>query len=366
MEGAYNGWSHPLQDGQIQVTGLSPGKYILRICAISNEEKYKVYEEKSIEVVVARPPWASAWAIAGYALLAISAVTIAVRIVMLRRQKRLSEEKTRFFINTAHDIRTPLTLIKAPLEEVVERQQVKEEGTDNVGVALRSVNNLLQLVTDLINFERADVYTSQLSVGEYELHSYLESTCETFRTYASQKNVNLSCESKFPFMNVWFDRDKMDSILKNLLSNALKYTPRNGNVHVCAYTEQNTWSIEVSDTGIGIPAGERKYLGGRFFRGSNAVNQKVPGSGIGLMLVCKLVRLHKGRIIISSTEGEGTCVRVTFPMGKQAFAQGTFHNSGKDGRCSPATTGNVFCRTADGNDEKWQKFITYSCSGGQR
>ena len=64
MEGAYNGWSHPLQDGQIQVTGLSPGKYILRICAISNEEKYKVYEEKSIEVVVARPPWASAWAIA--------------------------------------------------------------------------------------------------------------------------------------------------------------------------------------------------------------------------------------------------------------------------------------------------------------
>lgn len=124
---------------------------------------------------------------------------------------------------------------------MVERQQVKEEGTDNVGVALRSVNNLLQLVTDLINFERADVYTSQLSVGEYELHSYLESTCETFRTYASQKNVNLSCESKFPFMNVWFDRDKMDSILKNLLSNALKYTPRNGNVHVCAYTEQNTW-----------------------------------------------------------------------------------------------------------------------------
>lgn len=177
-------------------------------------------------MVVARPPWASAWAIAGYALLAISAVTIAVRIVMLRRQKRLSEEKTRFFINTAHDIRTPLTLIKAPLEEVVERQQVKEEGTDNVGVALRSVNNLLQLVTDLINFERADVYTSQLYVGEYELHSYLESTCETFRTYASQKNVNLSCESKFPFMNVWFDRDKMDSILKNLLSNALKYTPR--------------------------------------------------------------------------------------------------------------------------------------------
>lgn len=127
----------------------------------------------------------------------------------------------------------------------------------------------------------------------------------------------------------------VNAILKNLLSNALKYTPRNGNVHVCAYTEQNTWSIEVSDTGIGIPAGERKYLGGRFFRGSNAVNQKVPGSGIGLMLVCKLVRLHKGRIIISSTEGEGTCVRVTFPMGNRHLRKARFITVAKTEDAAP-------------------------------
>ncbi|MBS5412488.1 MAG: response regulator [Bacteroides thetaiotaomicron] len=324
LEGFYNGWSHPSTDGQIHLTGLPPGRYTLRIRAISNEEKDKIYEEKDIVVVISRPPWASTWAIAGYILLAISAVTIAFRIVMLRRQRKLSEEKTQFFIHTAHDIRTPLTLIKAPLEEVVEKKQVKIEGADNVRMALKSVDNLLQLVTDLINFERADVYTSQLYIGEYELDSYLDSICETFRTYASQKSINLSHESRFPFLNVWFDRDKMDSILKNLLSNALKYTPRNGNVHICAFIDQNTWNIEVRDTGIGIPAGERKNLGRRFFRGSNAVNQKVPGSGIGLLMVYKLVRLHKGKIIITSTEEEGTCVRVTFPMGNRHLRKAHF------------------------------------------
>lgn len=165
----------------------------------------------------------------------------------------MSEEKTRFFIGTAHDIRTPLTLIKAPLEEMVERQQVKQAGEDNLKMALRSVNNLLRLVTDLINFERSDMYTPQLYIGEYELDSYLESTCEAFHTYASLKNISFTRTGATSRLNVWFDRDKMDSILKNLLSNALKYTPRNGSVQVRAFTEGHTWGIEITDTGIGIP-----------------------------------------------------------------------------------------------------------------
>ncbi len=317
LEGFYNGWSHPSLDGRIQITNLPPGKYNLRICAISNEEKYKVYEERDVIVHVARPPWLGTWAIAGYILLAIAATTTAFRIIMLRKQKKLSEEKTRFFIGTAHDIRTPLTLIKAPLEEMVERQQVKQAGEDNLKMALRSVNNLLRLVTDLINFERSDMYTPQLYIGEYELDSYLESTCEAFHTYASLKNISFTRTGATSRLNVWFDRDKMDSILKNLLSNALKYTPRNGSVQVRAFTEGHTWGIEITDTGIGIPAKDRKNIGGRFFRGSNAVNQKVPGSGIGLMMVQRLVRLHKGKVVITSTEGEGTCVRVTFPVGNR-------------------------------------------------
>ena len=111
----------------------------------------------------------------------------------------------------------------------------------------------------------------------------------------------------------------MDSILKNIISNALKYTPDGGNVHVFTSETEDTWSIEVKDTGIGIPASEQKKLFKMHFRGSNAINSKVTGSGIGLLLVGKLVHLHKGKLNFSSMEGKGSCIKITFPKGNKHF-----------------------------------------------
>jgi len=243
---------------------------------------------------------------------------------MLHKQKKISDEKTRFFINTAHDIRTPLTLIKAPLEEVVENHMVAEKALPHMNMALKNVNTLLQLTTNLINFERIDVYSSTLYVSEYELNSYMNDVCATFRKYAEMKRVRFVYESNFDYLNVWFDSDKMGSILKNILSNALKYTPENGSVCICACEEGNTWSIEVKDTGIGIPSSEQKKLFRNCFRGSNVVNLKVTGSGIGLMLVYKLVKLHKGKIHIQSVEHQGTCVQITFPKGNTHLHKAKF------------------------------------------
>ena len=113
----------------------------------------------------------------------------------------------------------------------------------------------------------------------------------------------------------------MDSILKNIISNALKYTPDGGNVHVFTSETEDTWSIEVKDTGIGIPASEQKKLFKMHFRGSNAINSKVIGSGIGLLLVGKLVRLHKGKLNFSSMEGKGSCIKITFPKGTSISAK---------------------------------------------
>lgn len=314
LEGLYEGWSHPVQSGRIQFTSLPPGNYTLRIRAVSNEEKYKVYEERSLGLSVARPLWAGTWAIAGYASLCVLAGVVSFRVAMLRRQKRISDEKTCFFIHTAHDVRTPLTLIKAPLEEVVEKDMVKAEGMDNVRMALKSVDGLLGLVTSLIDFESTDNYTLRLHVSEYELNSYLETTCEAFRTYASIRDIDITRESGFPYLNVRFDKDKMDSILKNILSNALKYTPRGGSIQVRAFVDRHVWGVEVEDTGIGIPPEERKKLFRNHFRGSNAVNLQVAGNGVGLMMVHRLVRLHGGRVRVTSTEGKGTMVCVIFPL----------------------------------------------------
>lgn len=111
----------------------------------------------------------------------------------------------------------------------------------------------------------------------------------------------------------------MDSILKNIISNALKYTPEGGSVHVYAYETEDTWNVEVSDTGIGIPLDEQKKLFKMHFRGSNAINSKVTGSGIGLLLVWKLVHMHKGKLNFTSTEGKGSCIKVSFPKGEKRY-----------------------------------------------
>lgn len=101
---------------------------------------------------------------------------------------------------------------------------------------------------------------------------------------------------------------------KNLISNAIKYTPAHGEVHIITRHDKDNWSLEITDTGIGIPAKEQKKLFKLHFRGSNAINAKITGSGIGLMLVWKLVRIHKGKISIESVENKGTRVKVIFPQ----------------------------------------------------
>ena len=319
LEGFYEGWSRPGEENVIRFTNLNPGHYTLRVRAISSEDRRMVLEERSIDIIVEQPIWLSIWALLLYALILVAIASIALRIIVLRKQRKISDDKIRFFVNTAHDIRTPLTLIKAPLEELSDREKLSKEGTDNLSTALRNVNALLRLTTNLINFERADTYSNNFYVSEYELGAYMTDIVNVFRSYASVKHIDLTYESNFRYLNVWLDKDKMDSILKNIISNALKYTPEGGSVHVYAYETEDTWNVEVSDTGIGIPLDEQKKLCKMHFRGSNAINSKVTGSGIGLLLVWKLVHMHKGKLNFTSTEGKGSCIKVSFPKGEKRY-----------------------------------------------
>lgn len=322
LEGFYDQWSHPSGENTIRFTNLSPGKYTLRIRAISAEsaeEQRTVLEERSIELLIDYPFWFSLWALLLYALIVALLAGVALRIIIMKRQRKASDEKIHFFVNTAHDIRTPLTLIKAPLEEMRDQEELSVNGVSNMNTALRNVNALLRLTTNLINFERADVYSSELFISEYELYTFMNEAFDSFRPYADIKHIDFTFESNFRYLNVWFDRDKMDSILKNILSNALKYTPENGMVRLFICENSDTWSIEVKDTGIGIPASEQKKLFKTHFRGSNAINSKVTGSGIGLVLVAKLVQLHRGKITLDSVEHQGSVIKITFPKDSKKY-----------------------------------------------
>lgn len=214
LEGFYDGWSSPETGNIIRFTNLSPGKYTLHVRAISNEDSRIVLEERSMDIIIERPLWLSLWALLGYVLIAAGVVILAIRIFLIKKQRNISEDKIRFFVNTAHDIRTPLTLIKSPLEELSEHEQLSENGRSNMDTVLKNVNALLRLTTNLINFERIDTYSNALHVAEYELNAYMEETVNAFRSYAEVKHITLTSEVSFSYLNVWMDKDKMDSIVK--------------------------------------------------------------------------------------------------------------------------------------------------------
>ena len=315
LEGFYDGWTTPSDEGTIRFTNVAPGTYTLRVRSVSKEDNKHVLQERILKITVAHPVWLSFWAICIYVLTTIILATYVIfRLHSMRREKKASDERTRFFINTAHDIRTPLTLIKAPLEEIQQKENLSEESQANMLTAMKNVDTLIRLTTNLINFSKANVYSSSLRISEHELNTYMEGIYHAFYSYAEAKQIKLDYKSNFEYQNVWFDKEKMDSITKNLISNAIKYTPAHGEVHIITRHDKDNWSLEITDTGIGIPAKEQKKLFKLHFRGSNAINAKITGSGIGLMLVWKLVRIHKGKISIESVENKGTRVKVIFPQ----------------------------------------------------
>ena len=322
LEGFYDQWSPLTTDGLIQYTNLSPGNYTLRVQAVLTDNHQPI-EERSIRILIGRPAWLTFWAFLGYALIIIGITWLIVRVKIIRHEKQVSQEKINFFIHTAHDIRTPLTLIKAPLGEILKDEQLSEKGTRNLNLALQNTENLSDLANNLINFQKENYYGSQSLVSRYELNQYLQTYLKQFEAYAEQKGIHFYYKGTPGQLEVWIDRNKMDSILRNLISNALKYTQQGGEVRIEAGQIKNRWTLSIQDTGIGIPKEDQKKLFRLLFRGRNATNQLITGSGIGMLLTYRLIQNHEGKISYSSTEGVGTTFTLNFPIWSEHYQRRT-------------------------------------------
>ncbi len=262
------------------------------------------------------------WIIAGIAtLIATVIVIVASYLFFTRKLIRTIDERRRFFLRMAHDVRTPISLIKAPLEELRTQEGLPGGVQANVNIALRNLDTLSQLTTNLIQLDRTDTVDRSLHLSEHELKGYIEEIIRQFSSCASAKHITLSHESGFENLNVWLDKEKMDSILKNILSNAIKYTPENGKVTVSTEASSREWSISVKDTGIGIPLSEQKRLTGSSFHYHRAISRYrlTEGGGTGLFLIARLTALHKGKIKLQSEKEKGTLIRLSFPKDKKKF-----------------------------------------------
>lgn len=318
LEGFYEHWTQPSTTNLIRYTNLSPGNYTLKVRSILMDNN-QVLEERSIQIIIERPFWLTFWSFLIYALLLVGIAYAIMRYQIIRRERKISQEKINFFVHTAHDIRTPLTLIKAPLGEILKNEQLSEQGLININLAMQNTDNLSNLANNLMNFQKEELYSSVVTVSQQELNQYLHSYILQFENYAKQKGLNLQYKSNFEHLDVWIDRNKMDSILRNLLTNALKYTPSGGNVTVEASHGKNNWSVTVTDTGIGIPKQDQKKLFKFLFRGSNATNQLITGSGVGMLLTYRLIKNHEGKISFNSTENVGTSFQLTFPIKSNTY-----------------------------------------------
>ena len=189
LEGFYDRWSPPSSDNLIRYTNLSPGNYTLRVRAILMDN-HQILEEREIQILIGRPIWMTFWAFLLYALIIIGISYAIIRYQMIRRDKQISQAKINFFMQTAHDIRTPLTLIKAPLGEILKNEQLTEQGTTNLNLAIQSTDNLSELANNLMDFQKEELYSSKISVVRYELNQYIQNYMQQFKAYAEQKGID--------------------------------------------------------------------------------------------------------------------------------------------------------------------------------
>ena len=228
----------------------------------------------------------------------------------LQEGERLKDE---FFALVSHELRTPLTSIIGYLELVLDDdEELSEEARRFLEVVERNAKRLLRLVGDMLFVAQVEAGRLTLESSAVDLDRVAAESVEAARPAAERAGVALTLDAE-PVRPILGDRDRLGQMLDNLISNALKFTPDGGTVNVTMTSAPEGASVEVSDTGMGIPDAEQQQLFERFFRASSATSNAVPGAGLGLTIVKTIVEAHGGTVRLTSTEGTGTTVHVDLP-----------------------------------------------------
>jgi signal transduction histidine kinase/ligand-binding sensor domain-containing protein/AraC-like DNA-binding protein len=267
----------------------------------------KLAEERKISITI-RPPWWNtkvAWL--GYALILLLLVYISVRAWHEQQKKKQTEEKMDFFINTAHDILTPLNLIEAPLKDLSNQHSISTEADYLLSLAIENCQKLNHFIHQLIDFQKIMLNSERLIVTPHNLQTFFTYKKNTYQAIASQKFISLNFHLPNADIAVYFDKEKVEKILANLLSNAIKYSPIGGTIDVRVSLAEDHWGFSVRDSG------KSRKIFKHIFRAENMANLENAGSGVGLKMAHALVRIHQGKIRFSSKEGSGNEFSVTLP-----------------------------------------------------
>lgn len=339
LEGFDKDWTEPSVNHSANYTNLDPGEYTFRVKTVSIDRQ-ESSSGPALKIIVLPPYWKTWWfrvfmfiALVGVIYLFIAFLVNKEKLkndLVLEKLKanklhELDMMKLKFYTNISHEIRTPLTLILGPLEKMKNNMISPLEIKGHVDVMHRNAVQLLQLINQLLDFRKMETGNLKLNLTQGDLVAFVSETVGSFEKLAEEKEIELKFNSLKKRIVTSFDSEKVGKIMNNLLSNAFKFTGKGGKITVNLSLvfdsaendlvgnsdEKRLIEITVKDTGIGISESNLEKIFVRFFQIGE--NQSQTGTGIGLALTKELVKLHNGKLFVTSRHGKGSKFTVQLP-----------------------------------------------------
>lgn len=324
MEGLNTEWNQVIGENRIYFTKLPPGTYTFMLKA-ANLSGIWNEEPTTFRIIVLPPWWLSTWACIAYAIIAAGSVMLLILFVTRRnkakmmlamkefedeKEKELYRAKIDFFINIAHEVRTPLTLIKSPLDQLMKDDKLSPNTRNYVTIISKNANRLLNLVNQLLDFQKNETEGNKLNFVEVDIIALIHEVCDYFREAAEQKAIRLSIESSEDAFYAYIDKEACTKILSNLLSNAIKYAASLIEIQFKVQNNQH-FTIDITNDGEVIPNEHKEKLFEPFFR-SNPDSHT--GTGLGLPLARSLAEMHGGTLDLSESAPGLTTFRIDLPV----------------------------------------------------
>lgn len=309
LNGYEKEWNSPVENGSVRYINVSPGKYTLEVRSLRNSNG-SVISENSLGIKIRQPWWNSWYAWFIYILGSFAVLTFVFRYKRNQMQKQYDEDKIRFFIDTAHNIRTPVTLIMAPLEDLGKDTGLSEKSRYCLDLARTNTDKLHTLISKLLEFERSDISGRNIRLAPVNLTAVFTDEAASFLSNYGQRQLTLEVSSPDEDIYVLAERHLIEIICDNLLSNAFKYSKPGGTVRFSLEPGPKSAVIKVSDNGIGIPEKDRKHIFRDVYRAGNAMKHEAVGTGFGLLMVYRTVKKLGGKMSFKSEEGKGTVFTV--------------------------------------------------------
>ncbi len=332
LEGFEDTWNSVGNNDFATYTNLPAGEYTFHVkCTYRNGEWSD--ETTDLAIIVHAPLWRTPIAFALYAIFIGLLVLFISKFntnlekyqIELSSEKKLTDSKLQFFTNIAHEIRTPLTLIVAPLEDIIASDDLRPETKTKLQLVQRNANRILRLINQLLDFRKIEKKQMHLQVAEVDMGEFVTQVGENFRTMTTLKKITYTIDVQPHTQKVWVDPIEMDTVIYNLLSNAVKFTENGRRIDLKLEQDQDYTYIIVSDEGCGIKDTRPEVLFKRF----TILSSNDMGTGIGLSLSREIVEMHGGQIVVESEVDKGSTFTVKLRNGSDHLEGNemiTFHD----------------------------------------